>query len=277
MRVPGRVVSLVLLCIAAGAVAVRASDLNGFVREKGHVDVAPSVTFESYDEFWVGETQVADPGVGQVDTTSLAIWVAYGITDDLTFVANVPWVDADSDGLDGFGESDLQDLTVLGKYRFATLGTNVRSQFIGAFGLRTPLSSYEDDLPVDVGDGTTDWLARFVYQLEVGAFYASQQLGFDLRGGDAPNGVPLYTEAGYTVGRTTFSAGFAKLLAAGGTDIGDPGFTFPSNEEEYERVAAKVYFRASERVGVAVAGFTTLDGRNTGDTTGYSLGVNIGF
>jgi len=50
MRVPRRVVSL-FLCMAAGTVAVRASDLNGFVREKDHGDVAPSVTFESYDEF----------------------------------------------------------------------------------------------------------------------------------------------------------------------------------------------------------------------------------
>ncbi len=276
MRGIGRVLSVLLVAVAAAA-KVEASDLNGFVRPKGHVDLAPSVTFESYDEFWVGETKVSDPGVGQVDTTSVTLWLAYGLTDDLTLVVNVPWVDADSDGLGEFHESDLQDLSVLGKYRFATFGSSVRSQLVGAFGLRTPMSHYEANQPVDVGDGTTDWLARFVYQLEVGSFYASQQVGYDLRGDDAPNNVPLYTELGYTLGRTTFNLGFAKLLAAGGTDIGDPGFTFPSNEEEYERAGAKVYFRASDTIGIAVAGFTTLDGRNTGDSTGYSVGVNIGF
>ena len=276
MRDLGRALASVV-CFGVAAVAVHAENLNGFVRPQGHVDLAPSVTFESYDEFWVGETKVSDPGVGQVDTTSVTLWLAYGITDDLTLIANLPWVDADSDGLGGFGESDLQDLSIVGKYRFATLGQDVKSHFVGAFGVRTPASNYEDNLPVDVGDGTTDWLARFVYQLEIGAFYLSQQVGYDLRGDDAPNNVPLYTELGYTVGGATFNVGFAKLLAAGGTDIGDPGFTFPSNEEEYERLGAKVYYRINGRIGVAVAGFTTLDGRNTGDATGYSLGVNIGF
>jgi len=274
---PCRVHVWVVLLLAMLAGPAIAYDLNGFVRAKGQGDAAPSVTVESYDEFWVGTTEVSDPGVGEVETTSLTVWLAYGITDDLTLIANLPWVDADSDGTGGFGESDLQDLTVLGKYRFASVGSHARSQFLGAFGLRTPASSYEDNLPVDVGDGTTDWLARFVYQLEIGAFYVSQQVGFDLRGDDAPNGTPLYTELGYTFGRTTVNAAYSKLLAAGGTDIGDPGFTFPSNEEEYDRVGAKVFVRASDRIGVSLGGFTTLDGRNTGKTTGGSVGLDVRF
>ena len=63
----------------------------------------------------------------------------------------------------------------------------------------------------------------------------------------------------------------------GGTDIGDPGFTFPSNQEEYDRLGGKVYVRINDRFGLSFSGFSTLDGRNTGDSTGASLGFNYRF
>jgi len=258
-------------------VTASAQDLNGFLRDKGSGDVAVSLTSESYDMFWRGETKVSNPGVGQVDTVSASIWMAYGLTDRWTLIASLPWVDADGDGTGGFADSGIQDLSVLGATRLAEFGNGGGSRLIGAVGVRTPASNYEGDQPVSLGDDTTDWLVRLVYQFRRESFYVSQQVGYDVRGGDAPDGVPLYTEAGYTFGRTTVNAFFSKLLADGGTDIGDPGFTFPSNQEEYERTGAKVYVRINERFGVALSGFTTLDGRNTGDSTGFSLGADFSF
>jgi hypothetical protein len=258
-----------------------ALDVNGFLREKGEGDVAFSFTNESYDEFWVGEMSVAPPEVGEVETNSFAVWLAYGITDDLTLVGTLPHVDAEGDGTESrgpaaemFSESGLQDVSLMGLYRLGSAGS---SQFLGGLGVRTPASDYEENNPVDIGDGSTDWLARFVYHLQRGGFYWSQQIGYDLRGDDVPDGYPLYTEVGYTKGRTTFNGFFSKLIADGGTDIGDPGFTFPSNKEEYERAGAKVYVRVGQNFGVAVSGFTTLDGRNTGEASGASLGLNVGF
>lgn len=268
---------LIGVAVALTAPATPALDLNGFLREKGEGDVAVSFTSEGYDEFWVGDQKVSDPGVGEVDTRSVSVWLAYGITPDLTVVATLPWVDSEGDGLGGFRESDFQDATVMGVYRLGAAGGSTHSQFLGGLGVRTPASDYEPNLPVDVGDGTTDWLVRFVYQLQHGAFYWSQQVGYDIRGEDAPDGLLLYTEVGYTWGRTTINGSFSKLLADGGTNIGDPGFTFPSNEEENERAGGKVYVRLTDRYGVAAGAFTTLDGRNTGDASGASLAFNIGF
>jgi hypothetical protein len=273
----GRTAVLVFLILAAAAPGAPALDLNGFLRGKGTGDVAVSATFERYDEFWAGETKTSNPGLGTVETRSLSLWLAYGLTDELTLFANLPWVDSEGDGSAGFAESDLQDATLLVAYRFARLGGAVQSDFVGAVGLRTPASNYEADLPVSVGDGTTDGLIRFVYQLRRGGFYVSQQLGYDVRGGDAPDGVPLFTEAGYTRGRATYSGFFGKLVARDGTDIGDPGFTFPSNREEYDRIGAKVFVRLGGRLGIALAGWDTLSGRNTGDSRGVSLGLDIGF
>lgn len=259
-----------LACAAPAA----AMDINGFLPEAGTGDVALSLTEEGYDEFWVGTTKVSDPGVGEVEIRSLSLWGRWGFTDRFAVVANLPHVDADSDGLGGFEDSGIQDLTALGLYRLWSGGPH---SLTGGAGVRSDVGDYEANLPVDLGDGTTDGLFRLVYMFHDGPFYVSQQVGYDLRGGDAPDGFPFYTETGYTFGRVTLSGWYQHYEADGGTDIGDPGFTFPSNREEFQRLGAKVYARASSRWGFSVAGFTTLDGRNTGDTSGFSVGVVAGL
>ena len=274
IHAPGRALCAFLLAAALGALPAAALDLNGFLPAAGQGDLALSYTSESYDEFWVGTTKVADPGVGEVDTVSLSLWGRYGFTDRLAVVANVAHVDVESDGLAGFEDSGVQDLSALGLYRLLESGPH---SLTGGAGLRTPVKNYRGDHPVSIGDDTTDALLRLVYQYSSGPFYVSQQVGYDLRGDEAPDGFPLYTEAGYSVGAVTFSASYTRYVADGGTDIGDPGFTFPSNQEETERVGAKVYARVAPRWGLAGSAFTTLDGRNSGDASGFSLGVVMGI
>src|SRR2546426_6980272 len=49
-------------------------------------------------------------------------------------------------------------------------------------------SNYEiQNSVVDIGDGTADWLARFVYQVNWRRYYISQMVGYDRRGGIAPD------------------------------------------------------------------------------------------
>jgi len=253
--------------------------MNGFLRAPKTGTVALSYTSESYDEFWRGDTKVSTPGgLGQVDTQSLSLWFAWGFTERLTLFGNAAYVDTEGDGTMGFQESDLQDLTLVVGYRLASFGHD-RHSLVGAAGVRTPMSNYVTDAPVAVGDGTTDGLLRLIYQFHLPNFYVSQQIGYDLRSGDAPDGYPLFTEVGGTVGRVTLSASYALLFADDGLDIGGPGFVdqFPDLQEEYERVVGKVYVRIGSGFGLSGAYYTTLDGRNTGNSSGGSLGLVYDF
>jgi hypothetical protein len=256
------------------ATPVAAQDLDGFQPAKGHGDVAFNVSIDSYDQFWVGENKIdSPPGLGEIETTSLSLWGRFGLTDRLALVATVPWIDVDSDGADGLEDSGLQDATVLVQYRLSstTRGASRHTFAVGG-GLRTPASDYEGNAPVSIGDDTSDALARFVYLYQRGRLYLSSQVGYDVRGGDAPDGGPLAVTLGWTAGRTTWSGTYFSYFASGGTDIGEPNFTFPSNEEEVERLGLKLYTRLGSGFGLSLAAFTTLDGRNTGDTDGYSIG-----
>lgn len=256
------------------ATPLAATNLNGFMPGQGHGNLALSYTAESYDQFWVGDREVSDPGVGEVEIDSLSVWFQWGFTENLALVADAAYVDASSDGLGGFGDSGLQDASLLLKQRFLSSGPH---SLVGGLGVRTALSDYEANLPVDLGDDTTDALLRLVYQAEIGSFYVSQQVGYDLRGDDAPDGLPLYTELGYTFGPTTLTLFYFNLIADGGTDIGDQGFTFPSNKDETTRLGLKIYSRVNERFGFGLAGFDTLDGRNSGETSGFSGSLLLNF
>jgi hypothetical protein len=255
-----------------------ALDLNGFLPRRGEGTVALSYTSESWEEFWVGTARTREPEVGAVDITSCSLWGRYGLTDRLALVANLPHVDADSDGPAGFGQSSFQDLSVLVQAKVAERTRGPFTQrWVVAAGARLPVGDYEADLPIDVGDGTADLLLRLVWQRVQGRFYVSQQLGVDLRSEDAPDQFPLYTEAGVITGRWTWSGFFQWLLAAGGSDIGDPGFTFPGNREELQRIGARVFARVNDQIGISFGGFTTLDGRNTSDTTAVFVGGVFDF
>lgn len=272
-----RPASRVLLSAALGlalSIPAAATNLNGFMPGQGRGNLALSYTAESYDHFWVGDLEVSDPGVGEVETDSLSGWFQWGFTDNLALVVDAAYVDVSSDGLGGFADSGLQDASVLLKQRFLSSGPH---SLVGGLGVRTAISDYEANLPVDLGDNTTDALLRLVYQAEVGSFYFSQQVGYDLRSDDAPDGFPFYTELGYTFGPATLTLFYFNLVADGGTDIGDSGFTFPSNQDETTRLGLKVYSRINERFGLGLAGFDTLDGRNSGETSGYSGSLLINF
>jgi hypothetical protein len=255
-----------------------AAELTGFLQPRGQGALSIAHTFEYYDEFWVGDTKVADPGVGRVETGSLSLWLEWGVHERVTLVGSFAYVDASSDGASGFGESGLGDRLALAKVLIAELsGGALHHRFLGAAGVRSPASGYEANIPVDIGDGSTDGLFRFVYLLQASTFYFSQQAGFDVRGDDAPDGIPLYTEVGATERGLTASGFYSGYLADGGTDIGDPGFTFPSNGDEFHRIGGKLYYRLTDSFGLSAAYFHTLDGRNAGESRGFSSGITIGL
>jgi len=265
------------LLLAAAALPAAAADLNGFMPAAGEATLALSYTVEGYDEFFRGDTLVSNPGLGEVDTRSFTAWFRYGFTDRFAVTLNLPYVDSEGDGSAGFADSGVSDLTVLGHLRLAEWGSGARHSLTGAGGVRIEVGGYEGDAPVSLGDGSNDVLVRIVYQVEAGNLYFSQQVGYDWRSGDVPDGLPLHSELGYTFGRTTVNAFYTRYFADGGSDIGDPGFTFPGNQEEYERVGAKVYVRLGGGLGLTAAGYTTLDGKNTGDASGVSVGGVFGF
>jgi hypothetical protein len=264
---------VIAVCLCAPA--THAADVNGFMPGQGRGHVAVGYTSESYDRFWRGPEKVPTPGVlGEIETTSSSVWLNWGFTDRLALVVDAAYVDVDSDGTGGFSDAGPQNLSVLLAYRLWQQSSGSRSHsLVVAAGVSTPLESYVANAPVARGDETTDGLLRLAYLFRSGRFYWSQQVGFDIRSDEAPDGVPLVSEFGWKSGRWTWIGWLSQYSADGGTDIGQSGFTFPSNDEDVQRLGAKAIVDVDSGWSAFVGGFTTTDGRNTGDATGWSVGL----
>jgi hypothetical protein len=276
-----RCIAAVMLAALCGAPAAafdpltrNEGSLDGTLPAAGRGEVTLAFSAQDFDEFWVGETKVTDPGVGTVEFDVLSLELEWGFTDDLAVAVALAQVDASSDGLGRFGDSGLQDITALLEYRLLAAGPH---SLLIAGGVRTPAGDYESNLPVDLGDHTTDLMGRVVYGYHRGAFTFSQQLGIDHRSDDAPDGYPFYTELGFAPGRLELVVWYRRLLVNDGSDIGDPGFTFPGNREESSRLGVEVSGRLGGRLSLGAGYFTTLDGRNTGDMEGVSAHAKLHF
>ena len=276
MSVMGRSAGLGTMFVGAiiWAVPGSAMDLNGFQAEPGEWTVALSYSGEHYEEFWRGTEKVRSSNLGTIETISSSVWLDWGVAPNVDIVAGVPWVEVSCDGPAGLEEDGLQDLTLMGRYRAFSSGSH--RILLGA-GVRTPLSDYDSLTVVGLGDHTTDVLTRLTYQWTRPRFYLSQQLGYDIRSGAAPDGYPLYSEVGVFSGPVTWGVFYSKLITPDGTDLGQPGATFPSNRQQYDRAGVKAYGRINGSLGVSLHGFTTLAGRNVGETSGVSVGMAYGF
>ncbi|MGQ0722882.1 MAG: hypothetical protein ACT4PE_15140 [Candidatus Eiseniibacteriota bacterium] len=257
----------------------RAQGLNGFLPGAGHATIALSHTLESYDAYWMGGRLVADPALGRVETGSVSLWFDLGLSEDVALVGTLAYVDVASDAVPIRTAQGLQDRAFLLRYRFAAMeNAGWRHSFVAGAGVRAPASPYVADATVALGDGTHDGLFRLVYQVQadfLAGAYLAAELGWDVREKDSPDGASLHGELGAGTGRVSIAGTLTRTWADGGSDIGDTGFTYPGLGGEMLRVGGKVFVRAASVLGFAASGFTTLDGRNTGEAVGTSASLVV--
>lgn len=266
-----------VLCAASSAASAQGE--TGFLRGEGHLDVVVGYTLDTYDEFWIGSDKTGLPDVGRVDRHGYGIYAAYGLTDMIDLIGSVNYVTAESDGLANFDdEKDFQDLLLAAKVRVLEKRNGSATWTLSLLpGIKVPLTDYADNGVTAIGDGQVDLRARVVgqVQLDNGAF-AAIETGYDRRNDVPDDEFPLHLTAGYTFGMVTVAPFLSRIDSLGGTDIGDPG-GFTPNEEDILRAGVGFYVRLNESFGLTGNYRTTLDGRNTGDVEGYSLGLVFRF
>lgn len=257
---------------------------NAFLRGQGRTDVAFTVGRDVYDEFWVGSTKVADPGVGEITRSTVNLWAAHGLRPDLDVFGSVTWAQSSSDGAAGFPtEGTLQDI-VLGLKWLAYQGdfkvneTDSLGNFRVALApsAKLPGSDYEDDAVTAIGDGQSDLRLRGIVQYQRGGVWAALESGYDIRNEDPADEVPLNLTLGFNIGeQITVMPFYSQVASRGGIDISDVPAEggFPRTEEEFERAGVQLYGRLPSGWGWTAGYRATLDGKNTGDADAFWLGA----
>lgn len=257
---------------------------NAFLRGKGRTDVAFTVGRDVYDEFWVGSNKVSDPGVGEITRSTVSLWSAHGLREDLDVFGSVTWAQSRSDGNAGFPtEGTLQDL-ILGVKWLAFHGDLKMNEggSLGNFRLalapsaKIPLSDYENDSVTAIGDGQTDLRLRGIAQYQRGGVWLALETGYDIRNQAPYDEIPLNLTLGFNVGeQVTVMPFYSQVASRGGIDISDvPALGgFPRTEEEYERAGLQLYGRLQNGWGWTAGYRATLDGKNTGDADAFWVGA----
>jgi hypothetical protein len=293
---------LVALALASPVTGFAQGLVDGFMRGEGKIDVALSYSNESYSQYFVGTTLAkhplsgetpdpSNPNLGKITTQSIGFYAAAGIMDDLDVIVALPYITAGPNKGYWATQSGLQDLSAAVKYRPLQLVAEGlgRLDLIASAGISIPVSNYINDAPIAIGHGSNNGDFRLLAHMtsELGLF-ATLQAGYirrsnvDLDKGyevSVPDAVDTWAKIGYASSFIYGDIWINRQNAQGGTDLGPPSNTFPSNGVSYTRIGANVYYPLTmlvDGLGISAGGAYTLAGRNVGKSTRFSFGLSYG-
>ena len=110
-------------------------------------------------------------------------------------------------------------------------------------------------------------------------FAISGEFGYRARGNSIPDNTFFKVSGGILLAEGwSLTAGYERINAGSGLDIGGPGFSpdrFPELREESQLLTAGVSFAPADRFNLGFVYAAVIDGRNTANSDVY--GVSIGY
>lgn len=233
--------------------------IDGYMKNKGDLDIALSYSMESSDKYYAGKTEITL----ERKINSLGLFAAYGISKRINVITSIPYING-----------ELQDGAIYVKGLFYQKhGLNL----IGALGYSGPLSDYRIRFKDAIGQKAESIQPRLVGQYHLkGGFYLNGSLGYNFNGSPVPDNLIYSFKGGVAKNKLYADLWIEFQKADGGKDyrgVGDKASsTFRDLGVEYTRIGGVLYYSINKRIGAFAGWGATLDGRNTGNAFRVSLG-----
>ena len=275
--------------------------VDGFMKGQRKASFAVTYAQESYDNYYVGTTEIHNPNLGTVTTQSLNLYGSYGLGYDLDLIVAAPYVRAEASAGYWQKQEGFQDISAALRWEaFDYKIGSARLSWLFAVGYSLPLQNYVIDSPVAIGHGSRSLDGRTLLHFKAGAFFLTGQLGYIRRGQVTLDRVANYYDPSNlnpNSGSTVNVPDVTDFVVRGGvaakhfyvdgwvqrqtpynkgTDIG-PGIPFPTNAVGFTRTGINVYLPVVKKFGLNAGYSTTLSGRNVGKATRFSGGLVIGI
>jgi len=276
------------------------TDQDAIMMNKYQFCSGPMYTYSSWDHYWEGTLKRTNENLGTYTNQSVMYMANYGITNDLNVMAGVPyvWTKASAGTLTGL--QGIQDLSVYLKWRAyqKEKGDNKLQLFLVG-GFSTPLSNYNIDLlPMSIGLGSTNAIFRGTVDFKHKVWFATASAAYYYRSNvfldrnsyyttelhltdevEMPNAASYLLRTGYRGKYLIAEAMVSNWNTLGGFDITRNNMPFPSNDMEATNVGAGVKWTWKKHTGLSAVGNVnyTVDGRNVGQSTSFSVGVFYAF
>lgn len=266
---------LPLLALAAGLAAVSNLHANSpTVGETGKLYFTPSISFQTFDEFYVGKTR--SPLGSDIDRTSFRLYFDYGLTENWAADGSIGYFRTESAGGDQDGLAD----TYLGVRRALTTQANQGVDVAVRLGFTVP-GDYETGQLSTPGDDAYGADLKLLAGRSFGGTRVEAAVGYAVNEGNVPEafsyGVKVIQQIG---GFIWIDAGYRAFESNGDLDIGGPGFTFPRLPEVSERgEIVEVGIAASDAGGryYRVYASELVDGENIGREKTFGASVTFAF
>ena len=288
-----------LFLVAASAVSAGAqTPADGLLMPKKVVSAGVVYAQDSWHEYWEGTLKRSNGNIGTLTTKSTTFVAGYGVTDNLSLIATLPYVSTHASQGVLSDMQGVQDLTVTAKYRLLRLepGRGLLSAFVvGTAAI--PMSKYTPDFyPLSIGTGggrasarltlnfqpTAGWfvtgssaytfcsnvrLARNSYYTD-GQLYMTNEVAM-------PNVLENSFSAGYRRGRWQLPLALVQQRTLGGGDIRRQDMPFVSNRMDFTRIEGGVMYALNvpKDISLRLGAGRVVSGRNVGQSTTFSSGL----
>ena len=258
-----------------------------------------SYAHESWSQYWEGTLKRSNGNIGTLTTQSVTWAGGYGVTDKLTVMAMLPYVQTHASQGPLHGMDGVQDITLAAKYQLLatplTERGTLRAMVVAVAGI--PASNYVPDfLPLSIGlasrqlsgrltlnfqahqgwflNGSVAHTWRANVTLDRPAYYTNGQLY--LTNEVAMPAVVDYTvTAGFQRGRLAIPLSLSRQRTLGGGDIRRQDMPFVSNRMDFVRVDGAVMYTlpAPREMGIRLGIGRVVSGRNVGQATTLTTGL----
>ena len=271
--------------------------IDGFFAKKNSFTLAPSFTYKTYNDFYVGDklNGAVPANLEEINSTIISFYGQYAISDWLSGTVTLPYIQIESnnntgavDPVTGEDETDgIQDLGVYLKARIFENKFSDESAFTlaGAAGVSLPLGDYDERGIISLGNQATSYnaaaVAKYTTPLNI---FAEVQFGYSLRENsdfDVPNALLYSAKLGYYNELFYLHAKLDIQNSTSGLDIGTPEFgaaggpaILPETEVDYANLSFNFYVPIYKNsIGITAGYATIVDGRNFNKEEGYSFGL----
>ena len=271
-------IAIFTLCYLSGLTLFSQAPVDGFYPGKGNGAVAVSASFESYDDFFLGDGSTAN-WAGDYNTTSVSLYGTYGFTDNLAVALSVPYIMINTIN---FNDEDVnrdgfQDIGIYAKYKVVNAQMGGMNLTVSpSIGFSTPISNYVVDF-YGLGQGATavDLRAIVMGMFNNGIFAEVQGAGL-VRFDPAPSGSQFNFKVGYYNAKFYGDIFYAIQSITGGDDLPNPD-NFKALGVSYQKAGITLAYNILDMLGVYVGGAMVLDGSNVGNSTRFNGGAVVRF
>jgi hypothetical protein len=250
----------------------------------------------SWKNYWEGSFKRDNQNLGTVNANTFLIDGNYGIKDNLNILFNAQYISTKASAGQLAGQKGLQDLSMFIKWagfereiKGGTFG------IIGIGGFSIPLSNYTPDLlPLSIGLKSKTATARLMIDYQKNTWFGTISGSYTYRGNvkldrntyyttelhysnmvQMPNVANFNIRGGYRSDAWVIEGYANKFTCIKGFDITKNNVPFVSNKMDATTIGLHLKYTTKFVSGLEIIadGFTTVAGRNVGQTKGFNAGI----